>query len=282
MTIENLGKVGVWAYPSMVTPESAAELERLGYRALWLGNPGAELDLVRPLLAATEHLVVGSYIVNVWAVPATTAAEAFHRIEAEFPGRFLLGVGAGHREINTDYRSPYRATVDYFDQLDDLGVPRERRALAALGPRMLDLARERSAGALPYLITPDYIRAARGRLGADALLAAEQKFVLDQDPDRARAEGRKRLAGYLGLSNYTTNLRRIGFTDEDLALPGSDRVVDALALHGDVDQVVTGLRAHLDAGADHVVAQALTADGDLMPALRALAAGIVRDLPART
>jgi probable F420-dependent oxidoreductase len=275
MTIENLGRIGIWVRHSGVSPEVASELERLEYSTIWLGfSPAAELDVVDPLLDATERLIVGTSIVNVWTAPARTVAESFRRIEAKYPGRFVLGIGAGHRENNADYRRPYEALVEYLDELDQGGVPVERRALAALGPRMLDLARTRTAGALPYLITPDYTRTARARLGPEALLVAEQKIVLDDNPERARVVGRGRVGPYLRLSNYGANLRRIGFDSDDLAFPGSDRLIDALALHGDRDAVTAGLRAHLEAGANQVALQVLSADNEILPTARALAGRI--------
>ncbi|PZF84858.1 LLM class F420-dependent oxidoreductase [Jiangella anatolica] len=267
-----LGRTGIWVRHSSIDPETAQELEGLGYSAIWLGaSPAADLRVVDPLLAATDRLVVGTSIVNVWSAPAAPVAESFHRLEAAYPGRFLLGIGAGHRESNADYRKPYEAVADYLDDLDRAGVPAERRALAALGPRMLELARLRSAGALPYLTTPDHTRGARERLGAQALLVAEQKVVLDEDPDRARGIGRARVAPYLRLSNYAASLRRIGFDPGDVTHPGSDRLVDALAVHGDATAVAAGLRAHLDAGADHVAVQVLPMDGGILPTARALA-----------
>jgi probable F420-dependent oxidoreductase len=272
MGIENLGTAGIWAQHTKVSPATASELERLGYSAIWLGaSPRAELDMADPLLDATERLVVGTSIVNIWTAPAGTVAESFHRLEAAYPGRFVLGIGAGHREQDTDYRKPYEALVDYLDALDEGGVPVPRRALAALGPRVLELARTRTAGALPYLITPEYTRTARARLGPGPLLVAEQKVVLDADPERAREIGRPRVGGYLRLSNYVANLRRIGFGEDDVTFPGSDRLVDALAVHGDAGAVAAQLRTHLTAGADQVAIQVLAADGDILPTARALA-----------
>ncbi|HET6502283.1 MAG TPA: LLM class F420-dependent oxidoreductase [Amycolatopsis sp.] len=272
MTINNLGGIGIWAHRSNVSPEAASELERLGYSAIWLGaSPAAELDVVDPLLDATERLVVGTSIVNVWTAAAKPVAESFHRLEAKYPGRFVLGIGAGHRENDTDYRKPYDALADYLDELDQGGVPVRRRALAALGPRVLELARTRTAGALPYLATPDHTRGARAKLGPEALLVAEQKVVLDDNPERARELGRERVGPYLRLSNYVTNLRRIGFDSDDVTFPGSDRLVDALAVHGDADAVAAGLHAHLAAGATQVAIQVLSADDDILPTARALA-----------
>jgi probable F420-dependent oxidoreductase len=276
MTTRELGRYGLWAHSSAVSPETAAEAERLGYRTIWLGgSPAADLAVVDPLLEATESAVVGTSIVNIWSAPAREVAESFHRLEAAYPGRFLLGVGVGHPEHTGDYRKPYDALASYLDELDAAGVPAQRRALAALGTRVLELARDRSAGALPYLVTPEHTRLARKTLGPDALLAVEQKVVLLDDPIRAREIGRGGTSFYLGLRNYVSNLRRLGFTEQDVTAPGSDRLVDALALHGSVEQVAAGLRAHLDAGADHVAVQVLSSPDDpatgLLPTLRALA-----------
>jgi probable F420-dependent oxidoreductase len=272
MAIGNLGRTGIWVRHSGVSAEAASELERLGYSAIWLGaSPAAGLDVVDPLLDATERLIVGTSIVNVWTAAARPVAESFHRLEARYPGRFVLGIGAGHRESNADYRKPYEALVDYLDELDEGGVPVQRRALAALGPRVLELARTRTAGALPYLITPDHTRGARAQLGPGALLVAEQKVVLDGSPESARELGRARVGPYLRLSNYVASLRRIGFDEHDVTFPGSDRLIDALAVHGDPDAVAAGLRAHLAAGASQVAIQVLSAGNDILPAARALA-----------
>ncbi|MET8871121.1 LLM class F420-dependent oxidoreductase [Nocardia sp. NPDC004604] len=269
MTIEGLGRFGVWRGYVGFTPQDARELEELGYGTLWLGSsPPAELPEIESLLDATESITVATSIVNIWTAPAKQVAESFHRIDARFPGRFLLGLGAGHPEHTGEYRKPYDALVEYFDELDAAGVPKERRALAALGPRVLKLAADRSAGALPYLVTTEHTARARAVLGPDALLATEHKVVLDEDPVRARATARPRVEFYLDLQNYVANLRRLGFTDEDVTKPGSDRLVDALVAHGSPESVVDQLTAHLTAGADHVVIQVLA---DEPAALRTLA-----------
>ncbi|MEU0504936.1 LLM class F420-dependent oxidoreductase [Nocardia sp. NPDC005998] len=258
MTIEGLGRFGVWRGYVGFTPQDARELEELGYGTLWLGSsPPAELPVIESLLDATESITVATSIVNIWSAPAKQVAESFHRIDARFPGRFLLGLGAGHPEHTGEYRKPYDALVEYFDELDAAGVPKERRALAALGPRVLKLAADRSAGALPYLVTTEHTARARAVLGPDALLATEHKVVLDEDPVRARATARPRVEFYLDLQNYVANLRRLGFTDEDVTKPGSDRLYDALVAHGSPESVVDQLTAHLTAGADHVAIQIL-------------------------
>lgn len=265
------GTYGVWRGYLGFTPEAAREIEELGFGAVWLGgSPPADLSVAESLLEATESLTVGTSIVNIWSARAGEVAESFHRIEHRFPGRLLLGIGAGHREANgAEAIKPYDALVSYLDELDAAGVPEESRALAALGPRVLELARDRTAGALPYLAPPEHTRIARGVVGADALLVAEQKVVVDGDPERARAVARKMIPMYLGLVNYVSNLRRLGFTEEDLTTPGSDRLIDVLALHGEPDRVAAGLAEHLDAGAGHVAIQVL--NEDYLAALRSLA-----------
>ncbi len=194
----------------------------------------------------------------------------WHRITARHPDRFLLGLGIGHPEATQEYQRPYAKLVSYLDQLDELKVPAAGRALAALGPKVLSLSAERSAGAHPYLVTPEHTRQARQILGDGPLLAPEQKVVLETDPERARAIGRQRVQNpYLGLTNYLSNLRRLGWTDADFADGGCDALIDALAVHGDAAAIARGVTAHLDAGADHVAVQVLNPDP--LPALRALA-----------
>ena len=270
----SLGPIGVWQRGS-TTPALAAELEKLGYGALWLGDVSlADLAETEALLDATETLVVATGIVNVWKISPEEAVRGYRRIAAKHPDRFLLGVGAGHREATAAYAQPYQALVEYLDALDAAGVPKERRALAALGPRVLKLSADRTAGAHPYLVNAEHTRSAREVLGDGPLLAPEQKVVLGA-PDRAavRAAGDPSLRMYLGLSNYVNNLRRLGFGDEDFAGNGSDRLFDALIVHGDAEQVAAGLRAHLAAGADHVALQVL-GDGDPLPAYRTIAAAL--------
>src|SRR4051794_22504096 len=273
MTVE-LGRIGIWRRRDQLTPRLAKEVEALGYGAVWIGgSPPADLFLAEELLDATTRLAVATGIVNMWSAPATEVAASHHRVAAAHPGRFLLGVGIGHPEATQEYRSPYDTIVDYLDVLDAEGVPVEDRALAALGPKVLALAAERTAGAHPYLTTPEHTRDAREILGDGPLLAPEQKVVLDTDPVAARALGRPAVdQPYLHLRNYTSNLKRLGWTDADIADGGSDALIDALALHGDAATVAAGVTAHLDAGADHVCIQLLTAPGaDPLPGLRALA-----------
>ncbi|WP_254647788.1 LLM class F420-dependent oxidoreductase [Streptomyces sp. GbtcB6] len=271
----DLGAIGVWRHEK-TEPGLAAELERLGYGTLWLGNvTDPDLTVAEQLLDATETLGVATGIVNIWSSPADRIARAYRRIAERHADRFLLGIGAGHPEATKEFVRPYEALNDYLDVLDAGGVPVARRALAALGPRVLRLAGDRTAAAHPYLVTPEHSRRARDLLGTGPLLAPEQKVVLETDPARARAIGDVTLGFYLGLTNYVGNLRRLGFDDTDFADGGSDRLFDALILHGDTARVAKGVRAHLDAGADHVALQVLHADGtDPLPAYRELAGAL--------
>jgi probable F420-dependent oxidoreductase len=259
-----------------VTPQQAKEIEALGYGAVWVGgSPPAELAWVEPILEATTTLQVATGIVNVWTAAAEPVAESFHRIDQAYPGRFLLGIGVGHREAISEYRKPYDALVEYLDKLDEYGVPANRRVVAALGPRVLKLSAERSAGAHPYLTTPEHTAQARELMGPAAFLAPEHKVVLTT-PDKAGAEkaravGRKALDIYFNLSNYRNSWKRLGFTEDEVTRPGSDRLVDAVVAYGTPDAIAARLKQHLDAGADHVPVQILTNSENLVPALAELA-----------
>ncbi|APU12474.1 MULTISPECIES: LLM class F420-dependent oxidoreductase [Actinoalloteichus] len=269
-----LGRIGIWRGAPGVTEDLAVELDRLGFGALSIGgSPPGDLRLVESVLDATERLTVTTSIVNIWQVPAHQVAASYHRIAERHPDRFLLGIGIGHPEATSDYRRPYATLVDYLDELDAEGVGVEARALAALGPKVLQLAGDRTAAALPYLTNPEHTRQAREILGSAATLAVEQKVVLETDPERARAIGRPPVANpYLSLTNYLNNLRRLGFSDEELADGGNDRVIDALVAWGDIDAVAARVEEHIAAGADHVSLQVLTErDDELLPAYRALA-----------
>jgi probable F420-dependent oxidoreductase len=275
MTVE-LGRYGIWRSRQDLSPELAAEVEALGYGAIWIGgSPPGDLALAEAMLDATQRIAVATGIVNMWSTPAEEAAASYRRIEAKHPGRFLLGVGIGHREAVSEYRTPYATMVDYLDRLDAAGVPVQGRALAALGPRALRLAADRTAGTHPYLTTPEHTRQARELLGDGVLIAPEQKVVLETDARRAREIGRPAVANpYLRLVNYRSNLLRLGWSEADINNDGSDALVDALVAHGDAATVAAGLTAHLDAGADHVCAQVLPRDVDPLPALRELSAAL--------
>jgi probable F420-dependent oxidoreductase len=271
----DLGRVGVWTFGAP-KPEQAAEIEKLGYSAVWPGgSPAGDQAFVEPLLAATEKLQVATGIVNVWTAPAAQVAESYHRIEAAYPGRFVLGVGIGHPEHTKEYRKPYDVLVEYLDQLDAAGVPVARRVVAALGPKVLRLAADRSAGAHPYLTTPEHTAEARKVIGPDAFLAPEHKVVLTdgsaEAAEEARAIGRQTVDFYLNLSNYLNNWRRLGFSEDDIAKPGSDALIDAVVAHGTPDAIAARLTEHLDAGADHVTIQVLGGWDKLVPTLTALA-----------
>ncbi|BBZ62280.1 LLM class F420-dependent oxidoreductase [Mycolicibacterium monacense] len=270
MTKPDLGRYGVFGRG--VTPAQARDIEALGYGAVWVGgSPPAELDWVEPILDATENLQLATGIVNIWTAAAGPVAESFHRIEAAHPGRFLLGIGVGHPEAHQAYRKPVAALTEYLDRLDEYGVPRDRRVVAALGPKVLKLSADRAAGAHPYLTTPEHTEQARAVIGPEAFLAPEHKVVLTTDPEKARAVGRKALDVYLNLANYLNNWKRLGFGDEDVAKPGSDRLVDAVVAYGTVDAIAARLKQHLDAGADHVPVQVLTGPDKLVAALAELA-----------
>ncbi|ORW12122.1 LLM class F420-dependent oxidoreductase [Mycobacterium kyorinense] len=269
----NLGRFG--SFGRGVTPQQAKEIEALGYGAVWVGgSPPAELEWVEPILEQTTTLQVATGIVNIWTAPAKPVAESFHRIDKAYPGRFLLGIGVGHPEAHGEYQKPYDALVRYLDQLDEFGVPAERRVVAALGPRVLGLSEQRSAGAHPYLTTPEHTARARELIGPSAFLAPEHKVVLTTDAEEARAVGRKALDIYFNLANYRNNWKRLGFTDDDIARPGSDRLVDALVAYGTPDAIAVRLGEHLDAGADHVAVQVLTRPDKLVPALADLSGAL--------
>jgi probable F420-dependent oxidoreductase len=275
MTKPDLGTFGAFGHHSLwqqLSPEQWREIEALGYGAIWAGgSPAAELLWVDPILEATSTLKLATGIVNIWSAEPGPTAESFHRIEKAYPGRFLLGIGVGHPEATQEYRKPIDAITDYLDKLDEYGVPKDSRVVAALAPKMLKLSADRSAGAHPYLTTPEHTAEARTVLGPDALLAPEHKVVLTTDAEKARATGRKALEIYLNLTNYLNSWKRTGFTDEDVAKPGSDRLVDAVVAYGTTDQIAARLKEHIAAGADHVPVQVLTGPDKLVPALAELA-----------
>ncbi|BBZ37603.1 LLM class F420-dependent oxidoreductase [Mycobacterium conspicuum] len=269
-----LGRFGAWLPTRSITPELTARIEALGYATIWIGgSPDADLAWVDPALAKTDSVQLATGIVNIWTAPARAVAESFQRIESAHPGRFLLGLGVGHREHTQEYAKPCDALVDYLDELDAAMVPTSRRVLAALGPRMLRLSAGRGAGAHPYLTTPEHTAKARELVGSSVFLAPEHKVVLTTDRDEARAIGRQYLEHYLSLSNYVNNFLRMGFTEDDVRRPGSDRLVDAVVAYGTPDEIARRLREHLDAGADHVAVQVLDGwpEDKLLQALRELA-----------
>ncbi|WNV83983.1 TIGR03620 family F420-dependent LLM class oxidoreductase [Umezawaea sp. Da 62-37] len=273
MTIA-LGELGVHLHYQTATPELAVEIEKAGYGAMWLiGAPPADLDVVEQVLDATERLVVATCIVNIWTAPAKIVAESCHRIAAKHPDRFLLGLGAGRRAPDSGYMLPYDAHVEYLDELAAAGVPADQVALAVLGPRALRLAAERTAGVAAVLVTPAHAQRTRQIVGEDALVMVGQHVVLDTDAERARTIGRAAVAfPALNVPEIANNLRRAGFTVEDLTDQGSDRLIDALVLHGEVGAIASGLVEHLDAGADHVGVTVL--GDDVLGGLRAVAGAV--------
>ena len=263
-----IGKIGVWRSRRHGV-QGLDELEALGYGTFWLGGSPSTED-ARPYLEATSTMTIATGILNVWQHEPGDVATGFAELGAE---RFLLGVGIGHPEATSDYRRPLKTMREFFDGLD--GVPRERRIAAALGPKMLDLAGERTLGAHTYFVPPEHTRYARDRLGADAVIATEVAVVVEPDAETARRIAREYATGYLGLSNYTSNLLRFGFTDAELDDGDSDRLIDAVIPHGSAERIAEGVRAHLEAGADHVCLQPLGHGPHPGADYRALAAALL-------
>jgi len=261
-----LGDFGIWTSYRSIGEQNAGEaaklVEDLGFGAFWLGG-SPRLPAVRPLLDATEGLIVATGIVNVWQnEPAQLAAE-HAELMRDFPGRLLVGIGIGHPEATSDYSRPLSAMRAFLDGLDsaDAPLPAEERCLAALRPKMLELARERALGAHPYFVPVEHTCAARALLGKSGLLAPELACVVDPDPEHGWSGARRYAKPYLGLRNYTSNLLGFGFTEQDFADGGSDRLIDAIVPHGTAEQIIAVARAHLDAGADHVCLQPVGAVG---------------------
>ena len=271
MSPMELGGIGIWSGELRYGEEgerrdAAAELEALGYTALWIPDVGGDVfGALRDLLDATSTVVAATGILNLWMHTAAEVGEGFTALDADHPGRTLLGIGVSHSLLIDqshpgEYTKPLSVTRNYLDELDAAppNVPVDRRVLAALGPKMLELSRDRAAGAHPYLVTPEHTQTARETLGEGPMLLPEQHVVLETDPDRARAIAREGLSVYLQLPNYVNNWRRLGFTEEDFADGGSDRLIDHVVVWGDEATIVARVQAHFDAGADHVCVQAYT------------------------
>jgi probable F420-dependent oxidoreductase len=250
-----LGQVGIWRLYRH-GHDDLAEMEALGYRTLWLGSSPSLAD-ARASLERSSTLVVATGILNIWRHEPAEVAAGHAELRRAFPGRFLLGVGVAHPESTSEYRRPLSAMRAFLDGLDAAPEPvaREERVAAALGPKMLRLAAGRSLGAHPYFTPVEHTRIARETIGAEALLAPEVAVVVEPDEETARGHARAYAAGYLQRSNYTRNLLRLGFTERDIADGGSDRLIDAVISHGSAGAVAEAVRAHLDAGADHVCLQ---------------------------
>ncbi|KWX66294.1 LLM class F420-dependent oxidoreductase [Mycobacterium sp. NAZ190054] len=267
-----LSGVGLWSSQLRYgnpdeAAEAAAELDGLGFTALWIPDVGGPvLDSVDNLLSATQKTIIATGILNLWMHDAAEVATRYAALSEAHGERFLLGIGVSHAPLIDSkepgrYRKPLAATEAFLDGIDASAqpVPAANRVLAALGPKMLQLSATRAGGAHPYLTTPEHTRQAREVLGSGPMLLPEQTVLLTQDRDEARAIGTQWLQSYLALPNYANNLLRLGFSEEDLTSV-SDRVFDALVAWGDEDAVRRRVREHLDAGADHVCVQVLTAD----------------------
>jgi probable F420-dependent oxidoreductase len=279
----DVGRVGIWTgqldlQPAARAIETAAEIEALGYGALWVPEAvGREvLTHAAVLLGATERMVVASGVANIWHRSAVATAAAQRLLADVSGGRFLLGLGVSHGPmvegmLGQAYDKPFTKMRDYLPAIDGAfsvsPPPAEAapRVLASLGPRMLRLAADQAWGALTYFVPVEHTASAREHLGAGPMLLVEQAAVLSTDADAARAAARKHMAIYLTLPNYTGNLLRLGWTDDDLADGGSDELVDALVAWGDVDAIAARVAGHHQAGADHVCVQVLDADVTALP-----------------
>jgi probable F420-dependent oxidoreductase len=282
-----LGRIGVWSLELRFgdpgeAADAAAELDELGFGALWIpgGVGGDVLGDVDRLLSATRKTVIATGIVNIWKHDAREIGKWWSALPADRKDRVLLGLGVSHGPlIGESYRKPLAFMGSYLTQLHAEGLPATNLCLAALGPKMLELSRDRTAGAHPYLVTPEHSAMAREVLGPDALLAPEQGVALETDTGRARELARQTVAFYQRLPNYVNNWRRLGFAEDEIS-SASDRLIEALFAWGGMDRIAERVNAHLAAGADHVCLQVLggaaTPDVAAMrPAWRELAAALL-------
>jgi probable F420-dependent oxidoreductase len=276
---ERIGRVGVWLGPLGLEPSgeelaAIARIERLGYGTAWFGegpNNREALSHAALLLGASERLMIATGIANIWARDAAAAINGANTLNEAYNERFLLGLGVSHAPIvnsrGHDYAKPLTAMRAYLKAIDQhtYAAPAAEHpspvVLAALRPKMLELARERTAGAHPYFVPPSHTARARATLGPVPLLAPEQVVVLETDEIRAREIGRRHMANYLRMPNYVNNLRTLGYEDGDFADGGSERLVDAIVAWGDEQAIAARVREHLDAGADHVAVQAYGENG---------------------
>jgi probable F420-dependent oxidoreductase len=275
----DLGSFGVWTSYRAIGEENAGEaaglVQRLGFGTLWLGG-SPRLTTVRPLLEGGDRLTVATGIVNIWQYePADLAAE-FEQLRPQFGDRLLVGIGVGHPEATSDYKHPLTAMRSFLDGLDRAGppLPADHRCLAALRPRMLELAGTRSRGAHTYFVPVEHTRWAREQMGPDALIAPELACVVETDAAVAREHARAYAKLYLGLSNYTNNLLEFGFTEDDIAGGGSDRLIDAIVPHGTAEEIAAVAQQHLAAGANHVCLQPVGVSGVPASQWTALAAAL--------
>ncbi|HEY2921147.1 MAG TPA: LLM class F420-dependent oxidoreductase [Candidatus Binatia bacterium] len=278
-----LGQIGIWTaqfdyQPAAKVREASAELEQLGFGAIWFPESVGRESLTNAalLLGATSRIVIATGIANIYARDPVTTAAGQNTLAEAYPGRFLLGLGVSHIPLVEQVRghrygnpvASMRAYLDGMDRAPYRAVPpsvKPVRVLAALGPKMLRLAAERAGGAHSYFVPPEHTARAREILGRDRLLAVEQAVVLETDSTKAREIARAHTSRYLALPNYVNNLRRFGFADADLADGGSDRLVDAIVAWGDMTAVIDRVRAHQSAGANHVCVQVLPLDPQAVP-----------------
>ncbi len=268
MSVKRLTGTGIWDTAMrfgdpVAAADHAAELEELGYSAVWMPDAGGDLfGALSSLLATTKSITVASGILNLWMQDPVNTAARFQELVAIYGPRLLIGIGVSHAQLvdSTEpgrYDRPLAHMRTFLDELDAAPRPLSvgDRLLAALGPRMLELARDRAGGAHPYLVSPEHTAFARQILGPGPLLAPEQAVILETDPTRARALARKNMMLYFALPNYVNNWRRLGFSEADVTAPGSDRLIDAMVAWGDEQAIEDRVRAHRDAGADHVCIQ---------------------------
>lgn len=288
-----LGPIGVWSFEleRLTAAEEgrvARDIEAQGFKALWIPESLGSKEIFAHaslLLAATKTLIVASGIANIWARDPVAMSNGARTLQEAYGDRFLCGLGVSHRptieaRLGGGYEKPLGRMRHYLDAMDQAPFvgpnrtdPPPPRVLAALGPKMLRLAAERSLGAHPYFVPVEHTTVARTELGRDALLAVEQACTLETDPAKAREVARRHMKRYFGLTNYTNNLRRLGWGDRDLANGGSDKLVDAIVAWGDVAAVKARAEAHRKNGADHVALQVL---GDDLPGqLRAIAKALL-------
>jgi probable F420-dependent oxidoreductase len=272
-----LGQIGIWQSRNKGAADViVGAVEDLGYGALWLGG-SPSVEQARVYVEAGRTLPVITGILNVWQHDPADVARDHAKLSADHPDRFILGIGIGHPEATSDYTRPLKTMREFFDGLDaaETPVPKDQRLAAALGPKMLDLAKERSLGTHPYFIDAQHTRFARERLGDGALVAPEVAVVVEEDPETARRHARAYAKLYLGLSNYTKNLLDFGYTERDIENGGSDRLVDTVIPHGSPEAIAEAVRTHLDAGADHVCLQPLGHGPEPLEDFRALAKALL-------
>ena len=282
-TTVDIGRVGIWTgaldgHPTRVAQDAARQIEALGYGALWIPEAVGRDPMVSAanLLSATTRLPIATGIANIYARDPMTMAAGQRTLAEAYPNRFLLGLGVSHRHLVENLRKhaydrPLSYMREYLDAMEGalfmaVGPTEDPGCvLAALGPKMLELSTEKAGGAHPYFVPVEHTAIARETMGPEGLLAPEQMVVLESDPAVAREIARKGMAVYLRAPNYVNNLKRLGFGDADFTDGGSDRLVDAIVVWGGVDAAAARVKAHHDAGADHVCVQVLQSDARALP-----------------